>query len=242
VAQTIGGIDDRFRALGDLAYCYRNKPETLTVILAAMTEHEARVRNQGIIALNLYLRGSTLVTEPIVQALLARLDDEDDSIRGAAGQVLSRIGRTVASRAVPLLIRNLGVPRSAFRVATAGALRNFGIEAADARPALRALADGNGELDVRKAAQKALVEIEKACRTFDEESMPGLIADLGNGEPFVRASAAAELAQYGSRSKAAIPALIKLLDDPSPNVRRAASAALEAAGAPQAISGHSLQE
>ena len=189
--QTIGDVDDRFRALGDLAYCYRDKPEALAAILAAMTDHDARVRNQGIIALNLALRGLTPVTEPIVQALLARLDDEDDSIRSKAGLALSRIGRSVASRAVPLLIRNLGVPHSAFRVSTADALRKFGIDAADARPALRALADGNGESDVRKTAQEALVAIEKACRTFDEESLPELIADLGNEEPSVRV--------YGSR-------------------------------------------
>jgi HEAT repeat protein len=241
-SKTIGGVDDRFRALGDLAYCYRDKPEALTAILAAMTEHDARVRNQGVIALNLYLRGSTAVTEPIVQALLARLDDEDDSIRIKAGQVLSGIGRSVASRTVPLLIRNLGVPRSAFRVPTAAALRKFSIDAADARPTLRALADGDGDLGVRKAAQEALVAIEKACQTFEEESLPELIADLGNEEPSIRASAAEELAQHGSRAKAAVPALIKLLDDPTPEVRSAASAALDAAGAPQAISGRTLPD
>jgi HEAT repeats len=241
--QMIGVRDDRYQALGDLADCYRDKPEALTAMFAAMTEHDARVRMQGLIALDYCLRGSTPVTEPIVlQALLARLDDEDDSIRSRAGQVLSRIGRRVASRAVPLLIRNLKVPRSAFRVPTADALRKFGIDAADARPALRALAKGNGDPAVRKAAQEALVAIEKACRTFDEETLPELIAELGNEEPSIRASAAAELAQHGSRTKPAVPALIKVLDDPSPKVRRAASAALDAAGAPQAISGHTLQE
>ena len=229
---TIGGVDDRFRALGDLAYCYRDKPEALKAILAAMTDHDARVRRQGLIALDLYLRGSTPVTEPIAQALLVLLDDEDDFIRGNAGQALSRIGRRVASRAVPLLIRNLDVPRSAFRVSTADALRKFGIDAADARPALRALADGNGGGDVRKAPQEALVAIEKACQSFDEETLPELIAELGNEEPSVRASAAAELAEHGSRAKAAVPALMKVLDDPDPDAM-AASAALDALGAPQ---------
>jgi NLR family CARD domain-containing protein 3 len=228
VPQTIGDVDDRFRALGDLAYCYRDKPEALTAILAAMTEHDARARNQGVIALNLYLRGSTPVTEPIVQALLARLDDEDDSIRSEAGQALSRIGRRVASRAVPLLIRNLKVPRSASRVPAADALRNFGIDAADARPALRALADGDGEPDVRKAAQEALVAIEKACRTFDEETLPDLIADLGNDDPDVRTAAARAIAEHGPRAKAAAAALARVRDDPDPRVRRAASVALGA--------------
>jgi HEAT repeat protein len=207
-----------------------------------MTEHETRVRHQGIIALALYLHGSAPVTEPIVQALLARLDDEDDSIRGDAGQALSRIGRRVASRAMPLLIRNLEMPRSALGVVTADALGKFGIDAADARPALRALADGNGEPRVRAAAQEALVAIEKACRTFDEETLPQLIADLGDKEPSIRALAAVELAEHGSRAKAAVQALIKVLDDPSLEVRRAASAALNAVGAPQATSGDALEE
>ncbi len=35
--QTIGDVDDRFRALGDLAACYRDEPETLPAIFAAMT-------------------------------------------------------------------------------------------------------------------------------------------------------------------------------------------------------------
>jgi HEAT repeat protein len=118
-------------------------------------------------------------------------------------------------------------------LSTVGALRRFGIDAADARPALRALADGNGEPRVRKAAQEALVAIDKACRTFDEESLPELIAGLGNEDPSVRASAAAELAEHGSRANAAVPALMKLLDDPDPEVRSSASAALDALGAPQ---------
>jgi HEAT repeat protein len=140
------------------------------------------------------------------------------------------------------LIRNLGEPRSAFRVSSAEALGKFGIDAADARPALRALADGNGGQDVRKAAQKALAAIEKACRTFDEETLPELIADLGSEVPAVRVRTAAQLSEHGSRAKAAVPALIKVLDDPDPDVRQAVSDALNALGAPQDIAGHPLRE
>jgi hypothetical protein len=241
-SKTIGGVDNRFRALGDLAFCYRDNPETLDAILSAMTDHDARVRRQGLIACDLYLHGSTPVTEPTARALLALLDDEDDFIRGNAGKALSRIGRRAAPRAMPLLIRNLEVPRSAVRVSTAEALRKFGIDAADARPALRALADGNGGGDVRKAAQEALVAIDKACQSFDEERLPELIAELGNEDPSVRAKAAEELAEHGSRANAAVPALIKVLDDPDPEARSAASAALDALGASQGISVHPLRD
>jgi HEAT repeat protein len=54
--------------------------------------------------------------------------------------------------------------------------------------------------------------------------------------------AAVELAEHGSRAKAAIPNLINALDDASPEVRRAASAALDAVGAPQPVPGHTVQE
>src|SRR5262249_39696728 len=154
----------------------------------------------------------------------------------------SRMGRRAAPLAVPLLIRNLNLPRSAFRVPTANALRTFGLDAAEARPALRALAEGSGDAQVREAAHEALVAIEKACQTFDAETLPELIAALGNEDLSLRAGAAAELAQYGTRAKAAVPALIKALGDPDPEVRRAASAALEAAGGPQGMSGQRWEQ
>jgi HEAT repeat protein len=228
--RTIGDIDDRFGSLGDLAYCYRDKPEAVAAILAAMTDRDPRVRKQGIIALNIYLRRSGPAAEPIAEALLARLDDEDDSIRLIAGQVLSVIGRSVARRAVPLLIRNLEERPSAFRVPTVNTLRQFGVDAEEARPALRALAEGNGPGDGRKAARDALEAIDTACRTFNDETLPELIADLGHENPAPRAAAAAELTHHGPRAQAAVPALTKALDDPEPKVRRAALAALEAMG------------
>jgi HEAT repeat protein len=231
-SQSVGGIDDRFRALGDLAVTYRDRPESLPTIFAAMSDRDARVRGQGTTALNLYLRGPSLGTEPVVEALLARLDDDDDAIRSTAAQALSRIGRRAAPRAVPLLIRNLDLPRTKLQVATAFALGTFGLDATEARPALRALAEGNADPDVREGAHKALAKIEKACQTFDADTLPGLIADLGNAEPSLRAGAASELAQYGPRAKAAVPALTQALGDPDRKVRQAASAALKAAGAP----------
>ena len=61
---------------------------------------------------------------------------------------------------------------------------------------------------------------------FHEEMLPDLIAKLTDDDPEIRASAAAALAQHGSRAKAVEPALARSLDDPDPKVQRAASAAL----------------
>lgn len=227
-----GDIDDRFRALGDLAYSYRNRPETQAAILDALKDRDRRVRWQGIVALNLYLGGpAPAARDSIAEVLFTRLEDEDDTIRGQAAHTLSRLGRSVASRAVPLLIRNLASPGPATQQWTAIALRGFGLEAEEARPALRALADRSPEGSIRTAAREAFEAIDKASRTFHDQTLPGLIADLRNDDPDTRAAAAEELAEFGTRAQAAIPDLIRARDDPEPTVRRAASAALEKAGA-----------
>ena len=65
-----------------------------------------------------------------------------------------------------------------------------------------------------------------ARRKFHEETLPDLIAKLGDDDPEIRASAAAAVARHGSRAEAAVPALARALDDPDQKVQRAASAAL----------------
>jgi HEAT repeat protein len=235
-----GDAGDRSQSLWVLAFAYRDEPEARAAILEAMSDPDPRVRMWGIAAINCYLRdsdgnwyrrdGDFEVPEPIAEALLARLEDQDDQVRHRAADVVGRTGQKMARRVAPLLIRNLGDPRPATQVWTAHALRDCGLEAEEARPALRTLADGAAEGAVRFAAQEAVEVIDKASRKFHEQTLPDLIADLGDDDPEIRAAAAAALAQYGMRAKAAVPDLIRALDDPQPKVRRAASAALGAAG------------
>jgi HEAT repeat protein len=233
--------DDRVGALWELAFSYRDKPEALAPILEAMSDHDPRVRTSGIVAINCYLRNSDgnwyrrapdfTVPGPIAEQLLARLEDEDDQVRQRASDVLGRLGQKIARRAVPIVIRELDYPERPTPLWTVRALRDFGLEAEEALPTLRALAaDVSLEGAVRHAAREAVDEIDKACRTFHEQTLPGLIADLGDDDPEVRAEAASALSQHGTRAKAAVPALNRALDDPHPKVRRAASAALGAAG------------
>jgi HEAT repeat protein len=231
-ARTADDPDHRFTALNHLAYSYRDNPEALSAILGALTNRDQRVRMGGISALNLYLRRpAPAIPETIEEALFARLDDEDDYIRGQAAFGLSHIGRKVARRAVPALIRKLDDPGVYTQQWSANALRGFGLEAEEALPALRALAKGVPEDPVRSAAEEAVEAIDKAARTFREKTLPGLIADLDSDDPEIRAAAAAGLAEHGPRARAAVPKLARLRDDPEPKVRRAASAALEASGA-----------
>jgi HEAT repeat protein len=228
---TVGEPDDRFRALGDLAYTYRDKPESLAAILEAVADRDPRARRRGIIALNLYLRKWTgAVPEAITDALFARLDDEEDSIRGEATLSLGLTGRRIAPRAVPVLIKKLAEPQSTTRKRIAEALGGFGLYAEDARPALRSIAESTDDAALRTAAREALETIDKECRVFHDQTLPELIADLHNVTAEIRTSAAQTLAEHGARAKAAIPDLTQALDDPEPKVRRAASAALAAAG------------
>ena len=92
---------------------------------------------------------------------------------------------------------------------------------------LRALADDTSRAgDLRFSAQKAVEAIDKVCHMFHAETLPDLIAKLGDDDPEIRASAAAAVARHGTRAKAAVPALARALDDPDPKVQQAASAAL----------------
>jgi HEAT repeat protein len=201
-----------------------------------MNDRDPQVRISGIIAMNCYLRTSDgnwyrrnadyTVPEPVAEALLARLEDEDDQVRRRAAEVLGVLGQKMARRVVPLLMRDLDAPRPT-PVWIVQALGEFGLEADQALPALRALADDTSRAgDLRFAAQKAVEAIDKISRTFHEETLPDLIASFSDDDPEIRASTAAALARHGSRAKAAIPALTRALDDPDPKVQRAATTAL----------------
>lgn len=231
-----GDADDRAETLWVLGFAYRDEPEALPPILEAMNDRDPLVRISGLIAMNCYLRTSDgswyrrnadfTVPEPVAEALLARLADEDDQVRRRAADVLGGLGQKMARRVVPLLMRDLDAPLPT-PVWIVRVLGEFGLEADQALPALRALADDTSRAGaLRFAARKAVEAIDKVSRTFHEETLPDLIADLGDDHPEIRASAAAALARHGSRAKAAVPALTRALDDPDPEVQRAATAAL----------------
>lgn len=70
----------------------------------------------------------------------------------------------------------------------------------------------------------------KAQKEEKPKTMEDFIQDLGSKKARVRGAAAAALAKFGDKAKAAIPALIKLLQDNDPNIRLEATITLAKIG------------
>ena len=211
-----GDADDRAETLWVLGFAYQDDPEALPPILEAMNDRDPQVRISGIIAMNCYLRTSDgnwyrrnadfTVPEPIAEAFwlawTMRMTRSAHGCRcpGPAGPEDGSPGCAVVDarpwRALPTpvwIVRAVG---------------EFGLEADQALPALRALSDDTSRaVALRFAAQKAVQAIDKEARTFHEKTLPDLIANLGDDDSEIRASAAEALARHGSRAKAAVPAL-----------------------------------
>jgi HEAT repeat protein len=179
--------------------------------------------------------------------LVQALPDYRGDLRWTAAKALGRIGKG----AVPDLVQALGETNSTIRHAAAYALGEMGADAEAAIPALmKSLSDPNeqvrdsathslsaiggpaiialfeardqGDDTVRKTAAAAL---EKLDSTEPGTTEP-LIKMAQSGETARRVRAIEALGAYRARSGLARKTMTKLLDDPVPEVRLAASKVL----------------
>jgi len=149
----------------------------------------------------------------VVNALIARLQDENADVRRAAAHSL---GQLKDPRAVPGLIGVLKDSNPNVRASGAEALGE--LEDSRALPALAELLN-DASTDVRRSALDALSHFEDALLPS-----AAIIRSLGDADTDVRHNAAHLAGKLRDRS--ATPALVKLVGDPSSDVRQAALEAL----------------
>ena len=148
----------------------------------------------------------------VVEALIARLQDENADVRRAAAHSL---GRLKDSRAVPGLIGALKDSEPGVRASAAEALAE--LEDSRAVAPLAALLN-DPSTEVKKSALGALSHFE------DLAPPAAIIRLLGDADAEVRHNAAHLAGKLRDRS--ATPALVKLVGDPSSEVREAAIEAI----------------
>jgi HEAT repeat protein len=242
----------------------------------AMRDPEPAVRREAVAALPRLGRAT-------VPYLTLALQDREPQVRASAANLIGCIGEE-AVPAVPGLALALQDKEACVRVEAAIALRRVGPRAAAAVPALiQSLEDSDpsvrsyasiglseirspnvrallrlinqGDLNIRKAATKALVEDYRALRltagTFrkvaqsedaasrelaletlgslradDDATISTLSTALKDADPKVRLAAVRALSSVYWKAQAALPALTACLEDQSPDVRAAAKETL----------------
>ncbi len=165
-------------------------------------------------------RQDTNADTGVVNALIARLEDENADVRSAAAHSL---GRLKDSRAVPGLIGALRDSEPKVRVAAAEALAEF----EDTRaivPLAALLSDPSSE--VKKTALDALSHFENNLPSA------AILRLLNDPDPDVRHEAAHLAGKLRDRS--ATGALAKLVGDPNSDVRQAAIQSIGELGDPSA--------
>jgi HEAT repeat protein len=168
----------------------------------------------------------------LVATMSERLSAADDPVRARnAADVLGELRRSEAIEPLGAAVANVTLAVEA-RVAAAQALGSIGDPAAVV-PLGRALAAR--EASVRGAAVAGLREL----RGF-QDSTPALPL-LADADEWVRTQAVLTVGATRKASPAAVPALVKLLGDPSSSVRKKAAWALGEIGAPAAVAGPALQ-
>src|SRR6184192_2083823 len=166
-------------------------------------------------------RGSVSEDTAVVNALIARLKDENAGVRGAAAHSLGRLGDP---RAVPPLIAVLADSDGEVRAAAIEALADLG----DARaigPIAGLLKDPIS--DVKRNALGALSHFDEGVPTAP------VVALLDDPNADVRHEAIDLLDHLHARSAAG--AIARMIHDPSPDVRHAAVSTLGNMGAQGAV-------
>jgi HEAT repeat protein len=154
--------------------------------------------------------------------LIAGLKSSKPGERLKAARALGELG-VAAKDAVPMLTEVLSDDEFFVREGAAEALGSMGHWASTSVPALLAALRGP-ELTLRDRALDALASIDQKALVTD--GVPLLIAEMHHGTPAGRIQATRAVGRIGPEAKAAVPALVDALKDPSAKVRECAREAL----------------
>lgn len=235
---------DLLRALGPLGR------RSLPVVIGKLAGPDPEVQ----IAAAEWIGSHGSAAAEAVPALSDLLDNPTPKLRTTASRTLGGMGKSAQS-ALTRLIPLLTDPHIEVREATVLTLGSLELEVAVVRPHLaKALRDDRTE--VRRAASKAIQRqgreaavflpdiillaeskehfrsVERLLRSFertgpDVRSLPELVEQLGHDQDAVRLLAIKFLGLAGRNAKDAIPALERLREHPSAEVRMQAEAACE---------------
>lgn len=188
-------------------------------------------------------------------ALLAGLTDSDPHVRAVCAAVLPQVG-VPAERAVPALLARLEAEPQPHYIAALGEYR--GGASAAVEPLMQLVRDVSADADLRREAVWTLGQIgpdaaealpvllaalsderpavrEAAAGAIgmlgdaaSEEGVAALTVALSDSGPVVRRNALESLRDFGESSRAAVPEIKRLLEDPDERVQKAARKALEA--------------
>ncbi|MBM4127795.1 MAG: HEAT repeat domain-containing protein [Nitrospira sp.] len=152
----------------------------------------------------------------------------------ALGALIALLGivywQHTGARAVPGLIEELqGTDAQAQQLAAAH-LKEIGLAAKPAVPALLALALDQSHPYPGATAAAALTTIDL---TVARQAMDRFVLSLGRSDLHIKRDAAAALGSLGPLAKPAVPALIRALDDPDPLVRDRVTRSLGQIGIPE---------
>lgn len=142
--------------------------------------------------------------------------------RLSAAAAITALGYVGPEGLRPLLsmITNSAFP---LRKEAMGSLSQMRYLGANAHPAIVLLIQSLGDPDLAPAAADGLGRL----RLESEISVPALAQCMNSTNPQLRMWGALSLGRFGGSARAAVPGLVKTLDDPEADVRREATNALE---------------
>lgn len=189
---------DRLRAAKDLGRLGWLAREALPALVAALHDHDAKVRETAAHAIG-------LMGPDALPTLVGMLTHDDKYVRRHAVWALGKLG-PLARAALADLCAALKDPDPRTASGAAQALGAMGTDGADAVPELAEAMRGTNIVLCRLAS--------KALSQIGAPALATLIAHLQHADPFVRGESALAIGWMGTAARSAVPFLARIVRGP----------------------------